>query len=115
MGTDAGHRVPAESGDLRLSGENSRRRRMDRQGRHIVRDEIEKLRGPLDRWDTAAIAAAQGGDRHAAFVGERYDGPLTAPLEAAVLRERILRIYWQADEPPPQPPQLLDVQNIVIA
>jgi hypothetical protein len=87
---------------------------MDRRNRHIVRDEIERLSGPLDRWDTETIAWALGNDPDKAFVGERYTGPLTAALAAAVLRGRIRRIYWQAKEPPPQPPRLVDVENIPI-
>ena len=113
MATAADAPVPAETGDLRRSGEKSFRR-MDRRNRNIVRTEIERLGGPLDRWDTAEIARVYGDGPHAAFVGERYTGRVTAPLAAAVLRGRIRRVCSQAHEPPPDPPRLLDVENIVI-
>jgi transcriptional regulator with XRE-family HTH domain len=87
---------------------------MDRRNRDLVRAELARLEGPLDRWDTSAIARALGDDPHAAFLGERYTGRVTARLAASVLRARILQVYWQTQEPPTAPPLLLDVDNVPI-
>jgi hypothetical protein len=99
---------------MRVSGEPRFKRRANRRGRSLVCDLIAGLEEPLDRWDTAAIASEMGADPQVAFVGARYAGRRPAKLQAAVLRDRIRRVFWQAEPVPEAPRQYVDVDAISV-